>query len=63
MVKIITKKNCIQPPKPANDNPVVLLEKLHCEAVVTITELEVIETYMHDILGEMIAANDNDTKR
>lgn len=60
MVRTITKKNRVHKQQPANDNPVVTLEKLHCEAMVTITELEAIETYMQDILGEIVAANDDE---
>ena len=62
MVKVISKKSRIQLPKPANDDLVMMLEQLNCEAAITITELEVIETYMQDIIGQMIADNDNDQK-
>ena len=62
MVKVISKKSRIQLPKPANDDLVILLEQLNCEAAITITELEVIETYMQDIIGQMTADNDNDEK-
>ena len=62
MVKTISKKNRIQRLESANDNTVIKLQQLNCEAAITITELEVIETYMQDIIGEIIADNDNNQK-